>query len=103
MRIPFLATMLELGCLLVGCGNSTRALDDAVPNEETAVRIAQETLASQGSMAQQELQDYRPWHATLVGKTWQVRGTLPKNTAGGTYVVFIEKADGHIAGIFHEQ
>jgi hypothetical protein len=74
-----------------------------VPDQHAAVKIAEAILWSLGQSGKQELEKFKPWKAQLVGDAWQVRGTLPRNAIGGTYVVVVAKADGRVVGIFHEQ
>ena len=74
-----------------------------VPDAATAVTIALAVLPHLGSDAVKEIKEDAPWYAIKVGNAWQVRGTLPNNTVGGTYVVVIAQSDARIMGIFHEQ
>jgi hypothetical protein len=74
-----------------------------VPDAETAVKVALAVLPHMGSTAEREIGEYRPWHADPVGDAWQVRGTLPAGTVGGTFVVVVAKSDARIIGVFHEQ
>jgi hypothetical protein len=74
-----------------------------VPDAETAVKVALAVLPHMGSTAEREIGEYRPWHAEPVGDAWQVRGTLPAGTVGGTFVVVVAKSDARIIGVSHEQ
>src|ERR1700730_5084417 len=75
-----------------------------VPNADTAVRVGTAVLNALEPKARQELEEFKPWHAEVASDgAWEVRGTLPSNMVGGTYVVVIAKQDARIIGIFHEQ
>ena len=74
-----------------------------VPDAATAVTIALAVLPHLGPDAIKEIKEDAPWYADKVGDAWQVRGTLPNNAVGGTYVVVIAQSDARIIGIFHEQ
>ena len=74
-----------------------------VPDAETAVKVALAVLPHLGPDARREIQEYRPWHAERVANAWQVRGTLLRESVGGTLVVVVAVSDARIIGIFHEQ
>jgi hypothetical protein len=56
------------------------------------------------SDSKREVEKYKPWWAQLAGDgNWEVRGTLPKLSTGGTAVVVVAKRDGRIVAIYYEQ
>ena len=72
-----------------------------VPNEETAIRIAEAVwLPIYGRL----IYDSKPFKAQLVDDSiWVVEGSLPKGCVGGTPYVEIQKKDGKILKVSHGQ
>jgi NTF2 fold immunity protein len=70
-----------------------------VPDGATAVKIAEAVLVPIYGEAQ--IARERPFHATLNGKTWVVRGTLPPGDVGGVALAEISKEDARILRISH--
>lgn len=70
-----------------------------VPNEATAVRIAEAVwLPIYGEAVLKE----KPFHATLADEIWTVEGTLAKEyQQGGVALAQISKIDGHIIRVSH--
>ena len=51
-----------------------------VPDEQTAIAIAERILAS--AYGRKNMEGSRPYKATLVGNIWRVHGTAPKEAVG---------------------
>jgi hypothetical protein len=72
----------------------------AVPDSETAVRIAEAVLIP--VYGEKTVITERPFTAVLKGDTWTVQGTLPKEFAnGGAALVQMSKKQGCILTILH--
>ncbi|MFC0515735.1 NTF2 fold immunity protein [Mucilaginibacter angelicae] len=70
-----------------------------VPNEETAIRIAEAVwLPIYGT----DVLDEKPFIAKLSGNVWTVFGTLHANH-GGTAFIKLQKSDGRIISIGHQK
>lgn len=72
--------------------------DGFVPNEETAIRIAE---AIWQPIYGEVLEDERPFHATLVGEVWYVKGSLSEHMLGGVAEAEVNKSDGKILRVSH--
>lgn len=70
-----------------------------VPNEETAIRIAEAVwLPIYGNL----IYDSKPFKAKLIDDSiWVVLGTLPKGYVGGTPYAEIQKKDGKVLKVIH--
>ena len=110
MRFIAIALML----MIAGCATPPIPPDNRVgivPNEQTAVRIAEAVLIP--IYGSQHMKAERPYKATLENGVWEVRGTLQPLSAkilpsiftmkGGTAVVRIRQSDGQIIETFHEK
>lgn len=71
-----------------------------VPDEKTAVRIAEAVLDP--IYGEQQIAKEKPLSATLDGDTWTVQGHLPQDSnRGGVAVVELSKRDGRILRVSH--
>jgi hypothetical protein len=97
-------TFIFFAVILAGCGtalspHSFKPLAGVVPDKATAIKIAEAVwIPIYGG---KELEREKPFHAELTGTVWQVSGTLPPDTKGGTAVAEISKIDGRILRISH--
>lgn len=80
--------------------NPVRPKDGFVPNEATAIRIAEAVLFP--IYGEKEIQSERPFKATLKDGVWTVKGTLAPGLLGGTAIVRVSKSDGRILLVAHE-
>jgi hypothetical protein len=71
-----------------------------VPNEATAIRIAEAILVP--IYGEKAVASERPFKATLENGVWTIVGTLPPKVMGGTAIVRLAKADGRILYVIHE-
>ncbi len=75
-----------------------------IPDAETAVKVAVAVLSARSPESKREVEQRMPWWAQLgADGNWEVRGTLPKLSIGGTTVVVIARRDGRIITIYGEQ
>ncbi len=80
-----------------------------VPNEETAVRIAEAVLSP--VYGRSLIESERPFHAMLAGDIWTVTGSMhcerlgggPHSCVGGVAEIDISKHDGRVTRITHGQ
>ncbi len=76
-----------------------------VPDEKTAIRIAEAVLLP--IYGEKQLKEERPFVAHLEGGRWIVRGTLTKSNlpgeivVGGTATAEIRKSDGRVLAVYH--
>jgi hypothetical protein len=73
---------------------------DLVPDETTAVRIAEAIFVA--FYGEQVLQQ-RPFRAELHGNEWYVNGTLNEDAVGGTAFAAISKRDARVVQFFHSK
>jgi predicted amino acid dehydrogenase len=71
---------------------------DIVPNEETAMKIAEVILYS---IYGQKIYSSRPYCIELKNGVWIIEGTLPKDYQGGVPYIEIQKKDGKVLKIMH--
>ena len=71
---------------------------DLVPNEETAIKIAEVILFS---IYGQSIYTDRPYSIELRNGVWIIEGTLPKGCQGGVPYIEIQKKDGKILKVMH--
>jgi len=70
-----------------------------VPDAQTAIKIAEAILAP--IYGEENIQNERPFRASLKNGVWVVTGTLPKNEKGGSAVAGISKDTGCVLGMTH--
>ena len=95
-----LITPYFLGCISAGQHElSDPKKDGYVPNEETAIRIAEAVwLPIYG----EQIRDEKPFHATLLNDSiWVVEGTIKNVSLGGTVYAEILKRNAKIVRITH--
>jgi hypothetical protein len=78
---------------------SFRPKDGFVPDEKTAVRVAEAVLSP--IYGEEKILSERPFSAKLKGDVWTVTGSLPEGMAGGVAEVKISKRTGEILGVTH--
>jgi hypothetical protein len=97
-----LATCLSL-MLTVGVASASNVSDipkdGFVPNQETAVRVAEAILVP--IYGKNAVEREKPFTAQLSGNVWTVTGTLPKEALGGVATVEIAKDTGCILRVAH--
>lgn len=89
--------------------SGVRPLSGFVPNEETAVKIAEAVLIP--IYGEKKIAEEKPFHASRKGEVWTVTGTLycsdgkggrtTQNCAGGVAMVEISKSDARILSMGH--
>jgi hypothetical protein len=72
-----------------------------VPNEETAIRIAEAVLTP--IYGADVISHERPFTATLRDGLWTVVGSSHPGTVGGVALVQISRKDGHIQRVTHSR
>jgi hypothetical protein len=70
-----------------------------VPNESTAIRIAEAVWIP--IYGEKQIQGEKPFHATLRGGVWTVEGSLPAGMVGGVAIAEISQRDGRIILVSH--
>ena len=73
--------------------------DGYVPDEKTAIKIAEAVLSP--IYGEKQIEGERPFHAKLEGDQWVVSGSLPPNSDGGVAVIRIDKQTGAIIRHIH--
>ena len=71
-----------------------------VPNEETAIKIAEAILIP---IYGERVLEKRPFIAKLEGGVWSIKGTLPEGYLGGVPYVKIQKSDCKILMVRHSK
>jgi hypothetical protein len=77
----------------------TKPGQDLVPNERTAIAIAEAVLAP--IYGSETIERQRPFNATLENGQWHVQGTLPTWARGGVAEAWIVKEDGRVTKVAH--
>jgi len=73
-----------------------------VPDESTAIKIGEAVAAAQYGEA--TISKEEPFRARLRGDLWTVKGTLhPQGVAGGTAVIQLNRSDGRIVFMTHQE
>ena len=83
----------------VGGKHSVRSSAGFVPDELTAIRIAEAVWIP--IYGRKQIEEERPFVAALSDGVWTVTGTLPKGYVGGTAIAEISKESGSILRISH--
>jgi len=72
-----------------------------VPDEKTAIRIAEAVL--EPIYGKEVFEFQRPFKATLKDGLWTVEGTVPKEMTGGAAIVQIWRSDARIEAVVHSK
>jgi hypothetical protein len=86
-------------------GQSGSPKNGYVPDEATAIRIAEAVFIP--IYGEKHVRSERPFHATLQGDYWVVRGSLPKPkrrdeiVVGGTMTAEIDHVTGRVKEAYH--
>jgi len=70
-----------------------------VPDERTAIRIAESVLVRR--YGRDQIESEKPLRATLHDSIWTVAGTLPAGHVGGVAEIEINRADARIMRVTH--
>jgi hypothetical protein len=70
-----------------------------MPEEETAIRIAEVILAAVYGTS--VIREQRPFEARLNGDVWTVQGTLPADFVGGVAIAELSSVDARILRVSH--
>jgi hypothetical protein len=98
LRRSAMVFLLSLSAL--GAGNQKLPLRGVVPDEPTAVKIAEAVF--QPIFGVEEVAKWQPYHAQLDNNgVWTVYGTLPPHWKGGTPMLKIRKQDGKVLEVWH--
>jgi hypothetical protein len=84
-----------------GTHNPTLPAQGIVPDETTAVKIAEAVLPP--IFGKEEVARYEPYHAQLKDGVWTVYGTLKPGSRGGTPQMTVQKKDGKVIEVWHSQ
>ena len=80
---------------------SFKPKDGFVPDEETAIRIAEAIWIP--IYGKENIEREKPFKATLTHRVWTVTGSLPEGLKGGAAIVEISKEDAKILKVIHEK
>lgn len=72
-----------------------------VPDARTAVKIA--VAVWEPIYGEQKIAGEKPYQAHLTNGVWTVTGSLPQGMVGGVAIIEIERDDGRILRVIHEQ
>jgi|SRR6185437_4216965 len=75
--------------------------DGFVPNETTAIAIAEAVLKP--IYGDKQVESEKPYHAKLISGVWWVGGTLTTGRVGGVAIVRISKKDARVLSVSHGQ
>lgn len=74
---------------------------EIIEDKETAVLLAEKFLFR--IYGEEKIKDERPYEIFKFGRYWTMRGTLPKNSLGGTFLIIIDATDSKVIRITHDQ
>jgi hypothetical protein len=97
----FILTVLSTSHVLMGAHRSPLPPQGIVPDEITAVKIAEAVFAP--IFGAEEVAKFRPYHAQLKDGFWTVYGTLQEGSLGGTPELIISKKDARVVEVWHSQ
>jgi len=81
---------------------SIKPTNGFVPDESTASKIGEAAAIAQ--YGEKTISGEKPFHARLYNDTWIVKGTLhPQGALGGTAVVKLNRMDGRILFMVHQE
>ena len=109
MRMTKIVCLVLIFCIwittthLYSDGPFTKPTDGYVPNEKTAILIAEAVLYP--IYGEKKIKSERPFKASLKNGVWIVEGTFnkPKGWLGGVALVEISKESGCILRVIHEK
>lgn len=82
--------------------SSLRPKSGFIPNEVTAIKVAEAVAIAQ--LGEAQIATERPFKADLRGDAWTVVGTLhPEGVPGGTAVIRLSKSTGAVLFAIHQQ
>jgi hypothetical protein len=103
MKIPLVIFFCAFLCsFALGRSPQTpqkRPKEGFVPDQETAVRIAEAVLTP--IYGNKQVQAEKPFQAILKREVWVVTGRLPEGADGGVAEVRISKVTGEILAVHH--
>jgi hypothetical protein len=104
MVSPSVTRLFLISMLLFGSTHSSEQSyvpeEGFVPNERTAVRIAEAVLSA--IYGEDQITREQPFTAVLKGEVWTVQGHLPASrNVGGVALAEISKTDGRILRVIH--
>jgi len=70
-----------------------------VPNEETAIGIAEAVLFA--IYGKENIERQKPYKVSFSEGLWTIKGSLPQSHVGGTFFIQIDKMDGTIKKVMH--
>jgi NTF2 fold immunity protein len=95
-------TLLLVGLLVLPAASqqhSYRPKNGFVPDEKTAIRIAEAVLTA--IYGEKQIKSEEPFSAKLRNGVWTVEGTIAAGVEGGTAIIKISKANGTIISVTH--
>ena len=101
----FAVALLSAATLSARAQERSARSKDFVPDEATAVRIAEAVFIP--IYGEKHMKSERPFHARLEGDYWIVSGSLPKPKnknfimLGGTMMAEINRSTGEIRAVYH--
>ncbi|MGD0941560.1 MAG: YbbC/YhhH family protein [Terracidiphilus sp.] len=93
--------LLGLGGLSVLRATSNAPSNGYVPDERTAVTIAEAVLIP--IYGEKTIAGEKPFHAKLNGDIWVVNGTLASGSLGGVAIVELSRKDAQIISVTHSK
>ena len=96
-----LLTVLLVGLLVLPAASqhSYQPKNGFVPDEKTAIRIAEAVLTA--IYGEKQIKSEEPFSAKLRNGVWTVEGTIAEGVEGGVAIIKISKANGTIISVTH--
>jgi hypothetical protein len=101
VRILVPLLLFSIAETISGASKPSLPANGVVPNERTAVRIAE--AAFEPVFGTEEVARYIPYHAQLKEEVWTIYGTLKPGSRGGTPMMTIRKQDAKVLEIWFSQ
>jgi hypothetical protein len=81
--------------------NSERQIlvDEVITNKKTAITVAETILFD--IYGKEKIIRQRPYEIYKIEKYWYLRGTIPENMKGGTFLIILNSTNGQIIKLMH--
>jgi hypothetical protein len=95
-----LLCLVAAGLVFQGCATSEFHPEAGfVPDAATAIKIAEAVWTP--IYGREQIEDEKPFKATLDREVWTITGSLRKGFVGGVATAKIKKRDGKVIEVFH--
>lgn len=98
-RLGFDYAKQELENALSNKGEKQILVDTLIRDKETAIQISEPILFK--VYGKENILSERPYEINFIDGYWILKGTLPDNMVGGTFLLIIKATDGQVIKLTH--